>query len=144
MALLDFLKTKEDKEKSKKVAKLAKVSVTKEIKSEEKNAEKPASAKASAGKAGSFSYSIIKEPHISEKASLLSAKVNQYTFKVINGFGKVEIKKAVEGVYNVNVLSVNIIKIPHKKRRIGKTQGFKKGFVKAVVTLKKGQTIEIL
>ena len=43
-----------------------------------------------------------------------------------------------------NVLDVNTIKIPHKKRRLGKTQGFKKAFVKAVVQIKEGQKIEIL
>ena len=44
----------------------------------------------------------------------------------------------------MDVLSVNIVKIPHKKRRIGKTQGFKKGVVKAIVKIKEGQKIEIV
>ncbi|MEK7080210.1 MAG: 50S ribosomal protein L23, partial [Patescibacteria group bacterium] len=89
------------------------------------------------------SYEIVKEPHISEKATNLAEK-NQYVFKVIARSNKTEIKKAVEGIYGVNVLSVNIIKIPSKKRRIGKTQGFKKGHTKAVIKIAEGQKIEIL
>ena len=44
----------------------------------------------------------------------------------------------------MDVLSVNKIKIPAKKRRIGKTEGFRKGYVKAIVKIKEGQKIEIL
>ncbi len=144
MALLDFLKNKKDAEKSrlasrqsvekKPTKKVDSVKVAKEVKSVSKSNKKT----------GSFSYSIIKEPHISEKGALLSETQNQYTFKVLNGFNKSEIKKSVEGVYGVKVLSVNIIKIPHKKRRIGRTQGFKKAYTKAVVKLKQGDKIEIL
>ena len=50
----------------------------------------------------------------------------------------------MEGIYGVNVLSVNIIKIPAKKRRLGKTEGFRKAYKKAVVKIKAGQKIEIL
>ena len=55
-----------------------------------------------------------------------------------------QIKKSIESAYKVNVLSVNIIKIPKKKRRIGRTEGFKKGYSKAIVTIKEGQKIEVL
>ena len=56
---------------------------------------------------------------------------------------KPEIKKSVQGIYGVDVIAVNIIKIPKKKRRLGRTEGFKKGFIKAIVTLKEGQKIEV-
>jgi len=55
-----------------------------------------------------------------------------------------EIKKSVEGIYGVDVLSVNVIRIPSKKRRLGKTEGFRKAYKKAIVTIKEGQKIEIL
>ena len=150
MALLDFLKRKEDLEKAKKPEKRAgKVSVKKEQpkkgETEKVTAEvveKNSPAKASTGKGSNFSYSIIKEPHISEKATDLAEK-NKYTFKVYPNSNKLEIKKSVEGIYGVNVLHVKTIKIPGKKRRIGKTEGFKKGFTKAVVTIKEGQKIEL-
>jgi large subunit ribosomal protein L23 len=59
-------------------------------------------------------------------------------------YNKNEIKNAVEGIYNVDVLSVNVIKIPSKKRRLGKTEGFRKAYKKAIVKIKNGQKIEIL
>ncbi|OGZ64528.1 MAG: 50S ribosomal protein L23 [Candidatus Staskawiczbacteria bacterium RIFOXYC1_FULL_37_43] len=83
------------------------------------------------------------KPHISEKATYLAEK-NQYIFVVPVSYNKKEIKNSVEGIYNVDVLSVNKVKIPAKKRRIGATQGFKKGFVKAIVKIKEGQKIEVL
>ncbi|MDP3883166.1 MAG: 50S ribosomal protein L23 [Candidatus Staskawiczbacteria bacterium] len=147
MALLDFLKRKEEVKKSKKAEnKSEKVSVTKPA---EKKPEPdlPAGKQAKATKriltGKSFSYEAVKDPHISEKATYLSEK-SQYIFKVSPNYNKNEIRNAVEGIYGVDVLSVNIIKIPPKKRRIGKTQGFKKGLVKAIVKIKEGQKIEIL
>lgn len=140
MAILDFLKNKKEIEKSRESKK---VSVAKENKKEEKTVSEKSLPKSNK-KSGSFSYSVIKEPHISEKATDLASKENQYVFQVVSGFGKVEIKKAIEGVYGVNVLSVNIVKIPRKKRRLGKTQGFRKAYTKAIVKIKEGQTIEIL
>ncbi len=144
MAILDFLKNKKDAEKSKKQAKrpVKKVSVKKEEAKEEKavTAIKPVK---TVVKDGAFSYEAVKQPHISEKATYLADK-DQYTFKVAPNYNKHEIKNAVEGIYGVNVLSVNIIKIPAKKRRLGKTEGFRKSYKKAVVKIKEGQKIEIL
>jgi large subunit ribosomal protein L23 len=153
MAILDFLKNKEDKKKSAK--KPAKVSVVKKedkgakrtltpSKSEEKKEVKTEIVKpASKSKNAPFSYEAVRQPHISEKASWLAEK-EQYTFEVSPNYNKNEIKKSVEGIYGVDVLSVNIIKIPAKKRRLGRTEGFRKSFVKAIVKIKEGQKIEIL
>ena len=144
MAILDFLKNKEDAAKAKKPVKksVKKPLVAKEDNKEEKtvSAVKPAKTVAKNGK---FSYEAVKQPHISEKASYLAEK-DQYTFEVAPNYNKHEIKKAVEGIYNVDVMSVNVIKIPAKKRRLGKTEGFRKSFKKAVVKIKEGQKIEIL
>lgn len=148
-ALLDFLKNKEEKEKAAKGRKPAKVSVEKETekKTAKKAVKKEAAPKVEVANTAinskGFSFEVIKEPHISEKGSFL-AEINQYTFQVSPNYSKQEIKKAIEGIYGVNVLSVNTIKIPHKKRRLGKTQGFRKKFKKAVVKIKEGQKIEIL
>ena len=142
MALLDFLKKKDDAKKSNRPAKKAeKASVAKTEKKEEpKSALKVASTKTTNAK---FSYEAVKQPHISEKATDLAEK-NQYIFEVLPDYSKNEIKKAVEGIYGVDVLSVNTIKIPSKKRRLGRTEGFRKAYKKAVVTIKEGQKIEIL
>ena len=152
MALLDFLKNKEDAEKSKKpfdkaqgkpAKKAEKVSAVK--KETVKTEKKEMAVKAPATKTinEKFSYEAVKKPHISEKASYLSEK-DQYTFEVSPNYNKNEIKRTVEGLYGVDVLSVNIIRIPPKKRRLGKTEGFRKSYKKAIVTIKNGQKIEIL
>jgi len=88
-------------------------------------------------------YRILKSPHVSEKATDLAEK-GKYVFKVFPGANKIEIKKTVESLYGVDVLAVNIIKIPPKKRRLGRISGFKKGYKKAIIKIKKGQKIEIL
>lgn len=80
-------------------------------------------------------------PHITEKATDLTEK-NQYVFKIGQKVNKKEVKKAVEDLYKVKVLDVKIINIPAKKRRIGRTSGWKKGYKKAIVRLKEGQKIE--
>ncbi len=142
MALLDFLKNKDEKEKAKKAAP-KKVQPGLVAKEAPKKAEAaPTQVKTSGKSAKAFSYTAIKEPHISEKSSNLSAD-NKYTFKVSSNTNKLEIKKSVEGLYNVSVLNVNIIKSPVKKRRLGRTEGYKKAFTKAVVTIKEGQKIEL-
>lgn len=150
MALLDFLKNKKDAERSRKPfdkaqgkpeKKPVKASVVKVEKKEEKKSEKPEVVKTTAGKG--FSYESVKQPHISEKASFLAEK-DQYVFQISARCNKKEAKDAVEGLYGVNVLSVNIITIPAKKRRMGRTEGFRKAYRKAVVTIKNGQKIEIL
>ena len=140
MALFDFLKRKKGVEKAKPFKKkMGAISATKEVKIEK---PKAVLAAPKTKKSDAFSYTIIKEPHISEKATYLAQK-DKYVFKVYGNANKPEIKKSVEGIYKVDVLGVNIIKIPKKKRRLGKTQGFKKGYSKAVVTIKGGQKIEI-
>ena len=120
MALLDFLKSKNEIEKSKKPErKSAKVSNTKkEVKTAKPKVEKTEAevvtekitARINNGK---FSYEAVKQPHISEKATTLSEQ-DQYTFEISPSYNKSEVKKAIEGIYGVNVLSVNIIKIPSK------------------------------
>ncbi|MDO8486305.1 MAG: 50S ribosomal protein L23 [Candidatus Staskawiczbacteria bacterium] len=144
MALLDFLKKKKESEKARDVKKENIKKTDKPVKT--LATEKPVRQKqvfVKDKKTTDFSYEVIKEPHISEKATMLSES-NRYIFKVYPNTNKIEIKKAVEGVYGVNVLSVNIVKIHKKKRRLGKVQGFKSGYTKAIVKIRDGQKIEIL
>ena len=88
-------------------------------------------------------YRILKTPQVTEKATDLS-KTNQYVFKVFPQANKTEVKKAIENLYGVNVISVKIIKIPSKKRRLGRISGWRKGYKKAIVKIKEGQKIEVL
>src|SRR3989344_1431740 len=86
---------------------------------------------------------ILKWPHVTEKATDL-AKVGQYIFNVYERANKPEIKKAVEDVYGVKVVSIKIIKIPPKRRRLGRIEAWRKAYKKAIVRLGRGQQIEIL
>jgi len=92
-------------------------------------------------------YEIIKEPRITEKAGFL-AEQNKYVFEVFLTANKIEIKRAIELIYNTKVSKVHIIHSSPKKRRLGKREGWRKGlkhgFKKAIVTLKKGEKIELL
>ncbi len=85
---------------------------------------------------------ILRKPHISEKASLL-AESGFYVFKVGEDANKMEVKKEVEGVYKVDVLSVRMVRLPSKKRRVGRIEGVRPGYKKAVVKIKPGQRIDI-
>jgi len=87
-------------------------------------------------------YGILKEPHISEKATFLTDQ-NKYVFKIHSQANKIKTKKAIESFYGVKVKNVNIINIHRKKRILRGIKGFKTGYKKAIVTLKKGEKIEI-
>lgn len=86
-------------------------------------------------------YEILKKPMVTEKGGLLGQS-NKYLMLVAKNSNKFEIKKSVGALYNVTVESVNIVNIPPKKKQRGKTQGFKPGFKKAIITLKQGDKIE--
>lgn len=88
-------------------------------------------------------YKVLKEPHISEKATVLAEK-NKYIFKVYPQANKIETRKAVANLYGVKIKSVNIINVHRKRKMLRGVEGFKSGYKKAVVTLEKGEKIEII
>ncbi|HXK32043.1 MAG TPA: 50S ribosomal protein L23 [Candidatus Paceibacterota bacterium] len=137
MAILDIFKKKTavpvKKEKPKKV---------KEIKPEKKIVKEEGLKIKKAIKIGE-GYKILRNPHVAEKASDLAEK-NQYTFRVFGRANKTEVKKAIENAYGVEIVSVKIINVSAKERRIGKTKGMKPGYKKAIAKVKKGQKIELL
>lgn len=79
--------------------------------------------------------------HTAEKA-IAGQKLNQYVFRVDSGANKIMVANEVKKTYKVKVLSVNIINVARKVRRVGKTLGFKTGYKKAIITLAPGQSIE--
>ncbi|HHX80394.1 MAG TPA: 50S ribosomal protein L23 [Acholeplasmataceae bacterium] len=87
-------------------------------------------------------YDIIIRPLITEKATKLVDE-GKYTFEVKAGVNKIEVKKAIEEVFKVDVVSVNIINVRKKERRVGKYSGYRPAVRKAVVTLQKGQTLDV-
>lgn len=87
-------------------------------------------------------YRAIKGPHVTEKATSLSA-YNTYVFRVAMRANKTQIKDAIESLYNVNVTGVRTVMMPAKQRRLGRTVGTRSGFKKAIVTLKDGDSISV-
>ncbi|MDY0294484.1 MAG: 50S ribosomal protein L23 [Acholeplasmataceae bacterium] len=87
-------------------------------------------------------YDILKAPIITEQSTKLIEDQNRYTFKVDPKANKVEIKKAVETIFNVKVLSVNTVNVLPKFKRMGKHEGYKSAYKKAIVKLAEGQKID--
>ena len=89
---------------------------------------------------------ILIKPIITEKAEHLSEKLGQYSFIVDSQANKIEIRKAVESMYSVNVASVNTANMPGKAKvrntRSGLQKGRVSGYKKAVVTLATGEEID--
>lgn len=87
-------------------------------------------------------HEILVRPIISEKNTLLS-EAGKYTFEVSERANKVMVRHAVEALFKVNVTAVNIIHVPGKLKRRGRTSGMTRSWKKAVVTLREGDRIEL-
>lgn len=117
-----------------------------------KSAQKAAQAEAVTGKAAPSTESVgaisgnvlrVKFPWITEKIVRIS-KDGQYAFVVADDCNKSEAKKLIEKIYNVHVTAVSVINVLGKHRRLGGRIGKREGFKKVIVTLKKGETIDVL
>lgn len=142
MSLFDILKKKKIKEvqpkkEEKKIEKKEKPQEKKEKLKEQKPAKKRALSESK------DAYHILRSPHITEKATDLT-KQNQYIFRVDSQTNKIEVKKAIESVYGVEVVNVKIINVSSKQRRLGRITGRTKGYKKAIVKVREGQKIEVL
>lgn len=84
---------------------------------------------------------ILIRPLITEKITSLMQD-NKYTFEVPLKANKVEIRQAVEQVFKVKVLNVNTIRVMGKTKRMGRTQGKRSDYKKAIVKLAPGERIE--
>ena len=85
---------------------------------------------------------VLIKPVVSEKSYEQIAR-NQYTFKVHKDAHKTQIRQAVEELFDVKVVGVNVIKMQPKPKRRGMIKGTRPGWKKAIVELKPGDTIEI-
>jgi large subunit ribosomal protein L23 len=85
---------------------------------------------------------IVKYPIITDKATRL-LELNQYSFAIANKATKLDIKAAIEYLFQVKVVSVNTFNPPQKKRRIGRFIGTKPRNKKAIVTLAEGNSINL-
>ncbi len=89
-------------------------------------------------------YQIIRFPHVSEKTARLQAASNQYVFEVRMDATKPEIKQAVEGLFEVNVESVQVVACKGKRRSFRFRPGKQNDWKKAYVRVRAGQSIEDL
>lgn len=89
-------------------------------------------------------YRLLRQPLVTEKSVNLSSLKNQYAFAVAPGATKNEVKKVIQDLYGVKVWRVNILNTQGKKRRVGRYEGFKPGFKKAIVFLDKEDKIEVI
>ena len=81
-------------------------------------------------------------PNITEKSTALS-ELNKVVFKVHKGASKNSIKKSIEKIFKVNVIKVNTINLKGKTKLVRNKKAYKSGYKKAIVTLKKGQNIDL-
>jgi large subunit ribosomal protein L23 len=86
---------------------------------------------------------IIRKPLVSEKSTNMRVNENKYVFKVDQEANKLEIKKAVEDLFKVKVEDVTTMMMYGKPKRLGRFEGRRADWKKAVVKLKKGETIEL-
>jgi large subunit ribosomal protein L23 len=91
----------------------------------------------------SSTYDIIIKPIVTEKSNLELGK-NRYTFLVAKTATKIDIRNAVQKLYDVKVAKVNTVIVKGKERRVGRFIGQMSDWKKAVVYLKAGQKIESL
>jgi len=84
----------------------------------------------------------IISPNVTEKSTALS-DFNKVVFKVHKGASKKSIIKSIEKIFKVNVIKINTINIKGKNKLVKNKKSFKPGYKKAVVTLKKGQSIDL-
>ncbi|NLW59577.1 MAG: 50S ribosomal protein L23 [Firmicutes bacterium] len=84
---------------------------------------------------------IIKKPIVTEKSTRLM-EMNKYCFAVDPRANKIQIKEAIEAIFNVRVLDVNTMKMLGKMKRMGRHEGRRPSWKKAIVTLEPGSRIE--
>lgn len=109
----------------------------------EKPAKKALALKKLSVKESLLAARFLSRPRVTEKSYTLNAQ-NKYVFVVGKGATKKIVKQAVEEAYGVNVKNVHIVRLPAKKRVTGKYVGSRSAIKKAIVSIAKGQTLEIL
>lgn len=91
-------------------------------------------------------YEVLRRPLVTEKSSYQSGRLNQYSFIVANTATRTQVKDAIETLYDVSVVRVNIMNTPAKRGRRLRSRRLlirKQGYKKAVITLAEGQTLQI-
>jgi large subunit ribosomal protein L23 len=87
--------------------------------------------------------SIVRRALVTEKGTKLREGYNGYLFEVARDANKIQIKYAIEAIFSVKVDTVRTLRVHGKPKRLGRYAGHRSDWKKAIVTLKKGQTIEL-
>ncbi len=87
-------------------------------------------------------YGCIRRPIVTEKSNLIKEDTNKVVLEVDQRANKVEIKNAVQQLFDVTVQKVNVLNFEGKRKRVGRIMGKRPDWKKAIVTLKKGDKIE--
>lgn len=91
-------------------------------------------------------YDVLRRPLITEKSNYQSGKLHQFTFEVAKEATKVLVKDAIETLFDVSVVRVNIINTPAKRSRRARSRRLLvrvAGYKKAIITLAEGETLEM-
>jgi large subunit ribosomal protein L23 len=91
-------------------------------------------------------YDVLRRPLVTEKSSYQSGKLNQYSFIVADNATRSQVKDAIETLYDVSVVRVNVINVPAKRGRRLRSRRLlvrKAAYKKAIITLAEGQTLQI-
>lgn len=87
-------------------------------------------------------YAIVKLPYITEKSTIQKDDFNKIAFKVDCKANKIEIKKAIETIFKVKVKDVNTVRLTGKVKKLGRNEGKRPNWKKAIITLEKGAKID--
>lgn len=88
-------------------------------------------------------HQVVLKPLLTEKGTRLKEEGNQYLFRVAKAANKVEIKQAIQQLFKVTVLDVRTARVRGKVKRLGRFQGRRPDWKKAIATLKEGDSIEL-
>lgn len=89
-------------------------------------------------------FQVLLAPHVSEKTATAAEMEGRHTFRIANNASKLEVRKAVEQLFDVNVRSVQIINVRGKTKRFGASEGKRSDWKKAIVRLAEGQDIDFM
>ncbi len=86
---------------------------------------------------------VILAPIVTEKSANISADGRKIELKVAKDANKIQIRQAVEKIFNVKVTNVNTINVRPKKKRVGRYTGTTKAYKKAIITLAEGSKLDL-
>jgi len=88
-------------------------------------------------------FNTLRKPVITEKSYQATGEANQYTFRIAPDATKVQVKAAIEAIFEVKVEKVQVVNMPSKEKRRGAHTGTRSGYRKAIIRLAEGQSLEV-